>query len=146
MTPKTINYKGYVIPMGKAGKHVKTRMKIINDFYKKWLNGSDEKSVKNTSLGKFIHVDGDSLIETRHHSSKSYQSTLTVLELGYVLKNAILIAKDDPKPGNKSQKRFVKMLLMECIVPKLRPHVITAKLTVGVRRTGRHLQYCLTAK
>jgi len=39
------------------------------------------------------------------------------------------------------------MLIMECIVPQLRPYVNIAKLTVGVvKRGGRKLQYCLTAK
>jgi len=145
--PKTIDHKGYVIPTGKRPKNRKEREKIITHFYKNWLNGSTEKSVKNLSLNKLIHVNRDSFLETRYWGSRSYQSTLTVLELSYVLKNAVVTGKNNPKPGNKNQSKFTKMLIMECVVPKLRPHVTTGKLTVGIRKSdNQRLQYCLTAK
>jgi len=145
--PKTIDYKGYVIPTGKQPKHIKERERIITYFYTKWLNGSAEKSVKNTSLNKLIHVNMDSRKETRYWARRTFQSTLTVLELSYVLKNAVVTGKDNPKPDNKKQSKFTKMLIMECIVPKLRPYVTTAKLTVGIRKSdNQRLQYCLTAK
>ena len=145
--PTTINYKGYKIPTGTSKKDEADRRKIINDFYRKWFQENEEKRVKNTSLGTLIHVNKDSRKETQKWGSLSFRSTLTVLELSYVLKNAVVTGKDDPKPGNKSQKKYSKMLIMECVVPKLRPYVVTAKLTVGVRRSdSQRLQYCLTAK
>jgi len=85
--------------------------------------------------------------ETRNWACLSIQSTLTVLELTYVLKHAVKTEENPPK-NNKNQKRFKRILIMECIVPRLRPYVNIAKLTVGVtKRDDKKLQYCwLTSK
>ena len=144
--PKTIDYKGYSIPTGTTEQNNKVRSKIITDFYKKWFGETEERRVKNDRLDKFIHVDGNSMKETRNWGRLSYRSTLTILELSYVLKHAIKTAEDAAKQ-NKSQKRFNKMLIMECIVPQLRPYVDIAKLMVGVAKAdNRKMQYSLTAK
>jgi len=144
--PTTIRYRGYDVPTGKTPADVKERRKIIADFYKKWFNENSEKSVKNASLNKLIHVNMISKKETLHWACLSFQSTLTVLELSYVLKHAVKTDSVRPKE-NKNQAKFSRMLTMECVVPKLRPYVVTAKLMVGVKISdNRRLQYCLTAK
>jgi len=84
--------------------------------------------------------------ETRNWGRLSHRSTLTILELSYVLKYAAKTAEGASKE-NKSQQRFNKMLTMECIVPQLRPYVNVAKLMVGVAKAdNRKIQYSLTAK
>ena len=145
--PKTIDYKGYVIPTGKTDAEIKERRNIITAFYRKWFGENAERKVKNLSLGSFILVNNFSLKETRHWAAYSFQSTMTVLCLSYVLKNAVKTNDVPIKPNAKNQSKFEKMIIMECVVPELRPHVITAKLTVGITRIRRNkIQYCLTAK
>ena len=144
--PKTIAYKGYDIPTGKTDLANKKRAQIITDFYKEWFGNTVERKVKNDRLDQFIHVDNFSMKETRNWARLSHRSTLTVLELSYVLKHAVK-TEVVPTKDNKSQSRFNSMLIMECIVPQLRPYVNVAKLMVGVaKHKDRKWQYCLTAK
>ena len=144
--PETIAYKGYNIPTGKTTNDKKERVQIIKRFYSEWVGENGERKVKNEHLKHFIHVNHDSVLETKSWACLSHQSTLTVLELTYVLKHAVKTEENFPK-NNKRQKRYSKMLIMECVVPQLRPYVNIAKLTIGeVRRGGQKLQYCLTGK
>ena len=145
--PKTIAYKGYDIPTGKTPADLKKRKEIITHFYKTWGGSPVERKVRNNELKRFIHVNEKSVDETRYWACLSAQSTLTVLELTYVLKHAVKVDENPANPNKKSQKDLEKMLVMECVVPSLRPYVKTAKLTVGViKQVGRKRQYCLTAK
>jgi len=145
--PKTIDCKGYKIPTGNTLTAIKERKKIITAFYREWFGKNKERKIKNVHLDHFILVDNLSLRETRHWAGLSFQSTLTVLFLTYVLKNAVKTQEVQPKPNNKNQKGFKKLIIMECVVPKLRPYIITAKLTVGVFKISKDkIQYCLTAK
>jgi hypothetical protein len=144
--PEFIAYKGYNIPTGKTESDKNQRRQIINNFYNDWSGENDEKRVKNNELKHFIHVNQLSKKHTARYACNDFQSTLTVLELSYVLRYAVKVGSDKPK-NNKSQEGFIDMLIMECVVPCLRPYVTTAKLIVGVIRCrGRKLQYCLTAK
>ena len=144
--PKTIAYKGYNIPTGATANDKNQRRLMIADFYKKWIGENGEKKVKNDELKQFIYVNKLSRKKTMNEACNTFRSTLTILELSYVLKHAVKVGRSDPK-DNKNQKIFHDMFIMECVVPKLRPYVTTAKLTVGVIRHGnRKLQYCLTAK
>jgi len=145
--PKTIDYKGYKIPTEKTDVAIKERRKIITDFYKKWFGENEKRKIKNVHLNRFIFVNNFSLKETRHWAAYSFQSTMTVLCLSYVLKNAVKTGVVPIKPNTKKQSKFDKMIIMECVVPELRPHVITAKLTVGILKISKDkIQYCLTAK
>jgi len=144
--PTTIDYKGYKIPTGTSQKDEAERRKIISAFYKKWFGENTEKRVKNVHLDQFIFVNNSSRKETQQHGGKSYKSTMTVLCLSYVLKHAVKTGYSPPKP-NRSQRNFEKMLIMECVVPELRPYVNVAKLTVGIYKVSKDkVQYCLTAK
>jgi len=149
-TPKTINYKGYSIPTGKTVNDIAERRKIITDFYKKWFGENQEKKVLNRHLKSFIFVNHLSIAETRFWAGFSYQSTLTVLNLTYVLQNAVRTSKrkdEKPKTDNKNQSKFDRVITMETIVPEIRPYVNIAKLTVGVYKISQNkIQYCLTAK
>ena len=145
-SPKTIIYNGYNIPIGKTTKDKNERIRIIKSFYNEWVGENGERKVKNEHLKHFIHVNHESIRETAGWACMSHLSTLTVLELTYVLKHAAKTEEKIPK-NNKKQKKYSKMLIMECVVPQLRPYVNVAKLTVGViKRGGQKLQYCLTAK
>jgi hypothetical protein len=148
--PKTIAYKGCNIPTGKTPEDIAVRRKIITDFYKQWFGENQEKKVENRHLKDFILVNHLSIAETKFWAGYSYQSTLTVLNLTYILRNAVRTSKrkdEKPKPDNKNQKKFERVITMECIVPEIRPYVNIAKLTVGVYKVSQNkIQYCLTAK
>ena len=74
--------------------------------------------------------------------SLTYLSTLAVLQLDAILQNAIVRYVDKPKPGNKQQAKFERMLGMEYYCPGIGE----ARLMVGVRKRDKtKIQYCITA-
>lgn len=131
------------VPMGNTKEDIKVREAIISDVYRCWYKANPSKAVYNTNLKDFINVRFLSINETIHHASMSFLSTLAVLQLDLILKNAYQVGKpQEPKPDNKNQNEFSKMLIMECPLVGIG----TAKLTVGVKKkTGMKIQYCITA-
>ena len=81
-------------------------------------------------------------IETSGRASFTYLSTLAVLQLDAILQNAKLQFVDKPKPGNKHQAKFEKMLGMQYSCPGIGD----VRLMVGVRRRDKtKIQYCITS-
>ena len=135
--------KAIEVPMGNSKEDIKAREAIISDVYRSWYEANPSKAVYNTHLKDYINVRFLSINETVHHASMSYLSTLAVLQLDLILKNAFQVGKaQKPKLNNKNQSEFSKMLIMECPLVGIG----TAKLTVGVKKkTGMKIQYCITA-
>ena len=131
------------VPIGDSREDIKAREQIISDVYRKWYEANPSKAVYNNNLKDNINVRFLSINETIHHASRSYLSTLAVLQLDLVLKEAYQVGKPvDHKPGIKNQEDFSKVLIMEC--PLI--GIGVAKLTVGVKKkTGMKIQYCITA-
>jgi len=140
---ETQDNKPIEVPTGDTKEDIKAREDIISDVYRNWYEANPSKAVYNTNLKDYINVRFLSINETIHHASMSYLSTLAVLQLDLILKNAYQVGKpQDPKPDNKNQSEFSKMLIMECPLVGIG----TAKLTVGVKKkTGMKIQYCITA-
>ena len=136
-------YNPIEIPTGDSKDDIKIREEIISEVYRKWYENNPSKSVYNADLKDEINVRFLSVNETIHHASKSYLSTLAVLQLDLILRNAHQIGKPvKTKPEVKNQSVFTKMLIMEC--PLI--GIGTAKLTVGVKKkSGMKIQYCITA-
>ena len=125
------NNKTVEVPVGNTREDIKAREAIISDVYRCWYEANPSKSVYNTHLKDYINVRFLSINETVHHASMSYLSTLAVLQLDLILKNAYQVGKpQEPKPDNKNQSEFSKMLIMECPLVGIG----TAKLTVGVKK------------
>ena len=83
-----------------------------------------------------------SIVETSEHAAKSYLSTLAVLQLDTILTGARKVSLKKPKPGNKNQQPFERIMIMEYDLVGIG----TVKMTVGVRRrTQEKVQYCITA-
>ena len=83
-----------------------------------------------------------SIVETSEHAAKSYLSTLAVLQLDAILTGARKVSIKKPKPGNKNQQPFERIMIMEYDLVGIG----TVKMTVGVRRrTQEKVQYCITA-
>lgn len=137
-----IEYDREGIPMGCSKAEIKMREKLIFQFYENWKNLHPEKAVYNRSLNADILIRKESVVEAAVHASKRYKSTLAVFKLEEVLSQAVMIAIDSPKIGNKNQKKLAKMVLMSYRSPVLG----LVKLTVGVRhRSLDKIQYGITA-
>jgi hypothetical protein len=129
------------IPMGITKEDVNNRKQIILDFYKKWKQVNPSQRKYNVSLKDFVNIRNVSIAETSFRASKTYLSTLAVLQLDAVLTTARKVKIVNAKT-NMNQKPFNKMILMECSLPGIG----TVKLTVGIKRKSfEKVQYCITA-
>ena len=137
------DYKTINVPMGSTKEDIKAREAIISDVYRKWYEANPSKAAYNTDLREVINVRFLSITETMRHAAKSYLSTLAVLQLDLILKNAYQVGEPvPPKAGIKNQSEFSEMIIMECPLVGIG----TAKLTVGVKKkTEMKIQYCITA-
>lgn len=129
------------IPTGDSKEEIKVREKIILDFYSDWKMRNPLQRRYNLSLKDYINIRSVSLTETSEHASKSYLSTLAVLQLDALLTNAVKEKVVNPDPKSKNQNPFEKMILMRCDLPGIGD----VKLTVGVKRSNKEkVQYCIT--
>ena len=119
------------IPTGINKEDIETRKQIILDFYREWKQLNPTQRKYNVSIN-----------ETSFRASKTYLSTLAVLQLDAILTTARKTKVVNAKPNNKNQKPFNKMILMECELPGIG----IVKLVVGIKRkTLEKVQYCITA-
>ena len=124
------------IPTGHTKEDIKTREKLIKDFYAQWIAAHPDKKVWNKSLGAFINVKFLSINETYEKASRSYESTCAVFRLTEILELAVKIGEQPAKQNTRNQKQFEKLLIMR--------HG-EVKLTVGLQRSNQDLvQYCIT--
>lgn len=129
------------IPQGNSTEDIATRRNIIANFYREWKKQNPHQRRYNFSLKEYINIRFISITETCTHASRSYLSTLAVLQLDAILNGAKKTAALPPK-NNSNQKGFEKMIVMyhEC------PGIGKVKMTVGVKhRTHEKVQYCITA-
>ena len=136
-----INHSLMKIPTGNIFEDCLVRKNIIANYYRDWKIKNPSLKRYNLSLKEYINIRFVSIIETCTHASRSYLSTLAVLQLDAILTNAKRVGTMPPK-ANGNQKPFEKMIIMryDC------PGIGAVKMTVGVRR-GNHekVQYCITA-
>ena len=129
------------VPTGDTVEDQRVRRSMISSFYHKWKEQNPSLQKFNLALNDFINIRFVSITETCTHASRSYRSTLAVLQLDAVLTNAIKISTVKVKQ-NSNQKPFEKMIVMqyECV------GIGMVKMTVGLRRrTHEKVQYCITA-
>ena len=138
----TQSIKSKDIPLGTGREDVETRKQIILEFYREWklLNPTQRKY--NVSLKDYVNIRNVSINETSFRASKTYLSTLAVLQLDAILTTARKTKIVNAKSNNQNQKPFNKMILMECELPGIG----VVKLVVGIKRkTFEKVQYCITA-
>ena len=124
------------IPIGRTKEEIKTREKIIKDFYAKWISEHPEKKVFNVSLAKYICVKFLSINETYEKAARNCESTMAVFKLTEILQNATFVEELPAKRNTRNQKQFEKLLVMQ---------YQNVKLTVGLQRSNQDLvQYCIT--
>lgn len=130
------------IPSGDTKEEINLRKQIILDFYREWKIKNPSQRKYNMSLKDYVNIRNVSITETCYRASKTYLSTLAVLQLDAVLMMARKVKMTAAKPKNENQKPFNKMILMECELPGIG----SVKLIVGVkRRSLEKVQYCITA-
>ena len=138
----TLDNKTIEVPMGNSKEDVENRKQIILDFYKNWKQENPSQRKYNISLKDFVNIRNVSIAETSYRASKTYLSTLAVLQLDAILTTAKKIKIVNAKTNNKNQKPFNKMILMECNLPGIG----AVKLIVGIKRKSfEKVQYCITA-
>lgn len=129
------------VPAGDTPEDKRKRQEIISVFYSKWKKSNPSLQRYNFSLQEFVNIRFVSITETCTHSSRSYRSTLAVLQLDAILTNAIRVSTV-PVNTNNNQRSFEKMIVMEYEAVGIGK----VKMTVGVRRrTHEKVQYCITA-
>ena len=129
------------VPVGDSAEDIEARRKIISKFYHDWKLRNLSLRKFNLSLKEYINIRYVSITETCTHASRSYFSTLAVLQLDAILTNARIVSTVKSKE-NGNQKPFEKMIIMkyDCV------GIGVVKMTVGVRRrTHEKVQYCITA-
>ena len=131
-----------MIPEGNTLDEIKERERIIREFYHEWKEKNPLQRKYNLALKEYINIRMVSIVETSEHASKSYLSTLAVLQLDAILVGAKKVSIKKVKPNNKNQQPFERMMIMEYELVGIG----TVKMTVGVRRrTQEKVQYCITA-
>ena len=131
-----------MIPKGNTVEEIKLREEIIRKFYHDWKEKNPSQRKYNLSLKEYINIRMVSIIETSEHAAKSYLSTLAVLQLDAILIGAKKISVKKTKVGNKNQKPFEGIMIMEYELIGIGK----VKMTVGIRRRTREkVQYCITA-
>ena len=129
------------IPMGNNPEDIIIRRHIIANYYRIWKMANPSMKRYNYSLKEYINIRFVSITETCTYASRTFLSTLAVLQLDAILTYA-RIAGTVPAKNNGNQKPFEKMIVMRYICPGIG----TVKMTVGVRRrTHEKTQYCITA-
>jgi hypothetical protein len=131
-----------IIPQENSKEALKQREAIISQVYRTWTEKNPTKQVYNRSLKDNIKIRFLSITETIRHAAKTYESTLAMLQLDTILRNAVKYGKPKPpKKGVKNQAAFSQMREMRYDLAG----VGTVKMMVGIKRTGEIIQYCITA-
>lgn len=73
------------IPVGNSAEEINIRKKIILEFYREWKQQNPTQRKYNVSLKEYVNIRNVSITETCYHASKTYLSTLAVLQLDAVL-------------------------------------------------------------
>ena len=100
-----------MIPEGHTIEDIKTRERIIRDFYREWKEKNPSQRKFNLSVKEYINIRMVSIVETSEHAAKSYLSTLAVLQLDSILTGARKVSVKKPKPGNANQKPFERIMI-----------------------------------
>ena len=135
------NCQTILIPEGNSHDDIMTRRSIIANCYREWKLANPSLKRYNINLKEYINIRFVSITETCTHASRTYLSTIAVLQLDAILTNARKIGTV-PVKANGNQKPCEKMIVMQYDSPGIG----SVKMTVGVRRhTHEKVQYCITA-
>jgi len=141
-----IYIEDYVIPKGREKADIKARENIVWAMLGKWLSNNPLKRKKNIDLEDYIYLRFDGMQETVNKAARNYKSTMAVLELDFILANAVKTGTDKPK--SKRQEKFTEMLIMNVNTPAFLPYFDKVKMLVGItkqKENSKKIQYSITA-
>ncbi|MDY6463256.1 MAG: hypothetical protein SPK80_01450 [Bacteroidales bacterium] len=92
------------IPTGNSPEDVAARRKIIANFYREWKIANPSLKRYNLSLKEDINIRHVSITETCTHASRTYLSTLSVLQLDAILTYAKKVGTAPVKDNGNHEK------------------------------------------
>lgn len=113
------------------------------EFLQKRLSRYQSVLAYNNSLKSNVKINGNSINETAYHAASSLSSTKLALNILHIIRNARLYGNKDgyPPHSNKQLKmKIERIFLFKCAVKGIG----TAKLTIGRKRSGNYVEYCIT--
>ncbi len=112
------------------------------EFLERRLARYANKVVECKALNANVTIIPRSIMETCHWACRSRTSAIMALNILHVIRNAAIQEKDlAPKSGNQTKKfHFIKIHILWV---KIRYYGV-AKLTVGEKRSGNVIEYCVT--
>lgn len=146
--PEYIEY----IPTQKAKS--KERVELIRSYYEKLWKQLQREGRNNRIFNRFLGVDvfivdKESDKKTIYAASKNWQSTFAVKHLKEVVSEAKKFDDgpiyDRPK-GNTQKANGYKniVVLYHRFINQEHPYLnFVAKLTIGIKADGKHVQYCV---
>jgi len=141
-----IYIEDYIIPKGMEKEDLKARENIVWAILGKWLSKNPLKRKKNADLEDYIYLRFDGMQETVNKAARNYKSTMAVIDLDFILSNAIKIGSDKPK--SKRQGVFAEMIIMNVNTPAFSPYFDDIKMLVGItkqKKNAKKIQYSITA-
>lgn len=130
------------IPTGDSVEDRRARQKIIISFYRHWRETHPEMRMFNNNLGDWIYVRHISVNETAGQASLTYLSTLAVLQLDTVMRDAVYVGEKAARSETMNQKQFTRMIQLRHTLPGIG----RVRLMVGVKKQDNtKVQYCVTS-
>ena len=148
------NLPEYIEGIPTIKKASKERVTLIKSYYLRLWKQLQRKDGNNRIFNQFLGVDvfiveKESDKKTIYAASKNWQSTLAVKHLGEVVAKAKKYG-DGPiydKPKGNTQKangyKNIVVLHYEFTNGEIPYLNFMAKLTIGVKADGKHVQYCV---
>ena len=130
------------------------RRRLIENYYESLWKELQRENGTNGIFNPFLGVNvivkkGESDKKTINRASADWKSTFAVKHLKQVITLAHGI-KDtpvyvEPKTGTQKKNGYTNMAILyhEFIHPEIAYLNFTAKLTIGIKSDGKHVQYCV---
>jgi hypothetical protein len=133
-----IVFKGRRIPIGDSAIDLKMRESLL----KQYLMQFNKMRFYCDALKTEVLFISESIREIVFHAKKDADSTVAAMCFPELLNRAVYVRSDIPKPGNQ-RKGFKFDVIYELHAKYAQGK--TAKVIVGARKSGLHVQYCITA-
>lgn len=133
---------------------IKERRELITEYYNSLWKRLQRENNSNYIYNEFLQakiyiVKGESDKKTVFESSKTWQSTHAVKHLYKIVKNARPLSDNieftKPKDGTQTKNGYKQMLILYYqIINDTYDYLnYTAKLTIGIKADGKHIQYAI---
>lgn len=137
-----------------AKKQSKERVELIKKYYfnlwKKLQKAGKGNKIFSNYLGVDVFViESESDKKTIFAASKNWQSTYAVKHLETVIAKAIKLGDgpiyDKPKSNTQKANGYKNMVILhhQFTNDKIQYLNFMAKLTIGIKADGKHVQYCV---